>query len=158
VALVTILLVSSAALALHYPPFSVKASTLSTCSFVSPSQQQTVAGNGAYQNVPGLNQSVPPWNYQSIYQHIQDGWTSLCQSQLFVTTVRAHDVNGVAIGGGYINTANPNASVAGISMSWLQGTSTNCTSYQESWDIFIVNGTVSAPLTTTGACTSDPPP
>jgi len=158
VALLVILLAISAAFAFHYPPFSVNTSSLNTCSFVTPSQEQSVAGNGAYQNVPGLNQSAPPWNYQSIYQHVQAGWASLCQSQMFVTTVQAHDVNGVAIGGGYINTANPEASVAGISMSWWQGTSTNCTSYQESWNIYIVNGTVSAPLTSSGACISDPPP
>jgi hypothetical protein len=157
-ALVVVLLVFSVAFTFHYPPFSAKTSTMSACSLVTPSQEQSIAGLGAYQNVPGLNQSSPPWNYQSIYQHIQDGWESLCQSQVFVATIQAHDVNGIAIGGGYINTANPDASVAGISMSWWQQTPSNCTSYEESWSIFIVNGTVSAPLTSAGACISDPPP
>jgi hypothetical protein len=156
-AFVVVLLAFSAAFAFHYPPFSSRTSTMSACSLVTPSQDQSVAGIGAYQNVPGLNQSAPPWNYQSIYQNIQDGWASLCQSQVFINTIQAHDVNGVAIGGGFINTANPDASVAEISTGWWQQTSSNCTSYQESWGIFIVNGTVSAPLTTASACISIPP-
>jgi hypothetical protein len=155
---VVVLLAFSAAFAFRYPPFSARTSTtMSTCSLVTPSEEQSVAGIGAYQNVPGLNQSSPPWNYPSIYQNIQDGWESLCQSQVFINTIQAHDVNGVAIGGGFINTASPDASVAGISISWWRQTLSNCTSYQESWSIFIVNGTVSAPLTTAGACISSPP-
>jgi len=156
--LVVVLLAFSAAFAFHYPPFSARTSTtMSACDLVTPSEEQSVAGIGAYQNVAGLNQSAPPWNYQSIYQHIQDGWESLCQSQVFISTIQAHDVNGVAIGGGFIDTANPDASVAGISISWWRQALSNCTSYQESWGIFIVNGTVSAPSTTAGACISSPP-
>ena len=157
-AVTAVLLVFSVAFVFHYPPIGVKTSTIEPCDLVTSAQEQSVAGTGAYQNVPDLNQSAPPWNYQSIYQHIQEGWNSICQSPAFVTTIKTHDINGAAAGGGFINTSNPDASVAGISIGWWQQTPTNCTSYEESWSIFIVNGTVSAPLTSTGACISDPPP
>jgi hypothetical protein len=132
--------------------------TLNPCSFITTQQEQSIAGTGAYQNVQGLDQSAPPWNYASLYQHIQQGWASLCESQAFATAVQSHDVKGVAIGGGFINTTDPDASVAGISMGWSQGASANCTQYQESWNIFIVNGTVSAPSISSGVCISNPPP
>ena len=116
VALIVVLVVFCAAFAFHYPPFSVTASTVDPCSLVTSAQEQSIAGTGAYQNVPGLNQSAPPWNYQSIYQHVQDGWDSICQSPAFVATVQTHDIKGAAAGGGFINATDPDASVAGISI------------------------------------------
>jgi hypothetical protein len=157
-AIVAVLLVFSVAFVSHHPPFGVKTTAIQPCDLVTPAQEQFVAGTGAFQSVPGLNQSASPWDYQSIYQHIQEGWDSICQSPAFVTTIQAHDIKGASAGGGFINTANPDASVAGISIGWWQQTSTNCTSYEESWNIFIVNGTVSTPVTSTGACNSIPPP
>jgi len=48
-----------------------------------------------------------------------------------------------------------NASVAGIEVDWSQGSDANCTQYQESWDIFIVNGTSSEHTTmAVGPCIS----
>lgn len=154
VALIVVLVAFSAAFAFHYPPFSVTASTIDACSLVASAQEQSIAGTGAYQNVPGLNQSAPPWNYQSIYQHIQEGWDGICQSPAFVTTIQAHGIKGAAAGGGFIDVSDPDASVAAISIGWWQQTPTSCTSYEESWNIFLVNGTASAPLTSTSACIS----
>jgi hypothetical protein len=38
-------------------------------------------------------------------------------------------------------------------VNWTEASGANCTAYQESWDIFIVNGTASEPSTmATGQC------
>jgi hypothetical protein len=111
-----------------------------------------MAWNGAGREIPGLNQSAPPWDYQSIYGHIQQGWESICQSPEFVTAIQAHGAGSFSSGGGFVNPSNPDNSRAAIALIWSNTLSANCTQYLEEWDILIVNGTVTAPSTSTTDC------
>ncbi len=156
VAVVIAALVLSAAILLSA---SMKASTptsstssVSACSLLTPTEMDDMAWNGAGREIPGLNQSAPPWNYQSIFGHIQQGWESICQSPAFVTAIQAHGAGSFSSGGGFVNPSNPDNSLAGIAVIWSNTISTNCAQYIENWDIFIVNGTVTAPSTSTTDC------
>lgn len=134
---------------------SVSTSSESPCSLLSPDVITNLAWNGAGRYVPGINQSAPPWNQQSIQAHITEGWDALCQSQAFVAAIQAHGDRSFSAGGGFVNANDVNASVAGINVGWSEASGANCTQYQESWNIFIVNGTASEPTTTAvGPCIS----
>jgi hypothetical protein len=127
-------------------------SSVSACSLLTPAEMDDMAWNGAGREIPGLNQSAPPWNYQSIYGNIQQGWESLCQSPAFVTAIQVRGAGSFSSGGGFVNPSNPDNSRAAIVMFWSNTISANCTHYIEEWDILIVNGTVTAPSTSTTDC------
>jgi len=131
---------------------STTTSSVSACSLLTPDVMEDMAWNGAGREVPGLNQTAPPWDYQSIYGHIDQGWESLCQSPAFVAAIQAHGAGSFSSGGGFVNPSNPEDSLAGISVAWTSTTSSNCTQYVESWNILIVNGTVTTPSTSTSVC------
>lgn len=122
--------------------------TMNTCGLLTQGEMDNMAWNGAGLEVPRLNQSAPPWNYRSIYDHIQGGWQTLCQTAAFVSAIQAHGTGSFSSGGGFVNPSNPDDSQAGINVIW---TSANCTQYIESWRILIVNGTVIGPTTSIGA-------
>ena len=127
-------------------------SSVSACGLLTPGDMDYLAWNGAGHEIPGLNQSAAPWDYQSIYGNIQQGWESLCQSPTLVTAIQAHGTGSFSWGGGFVNPSNPDNSVAAIVVFWSNTTSANCTDYTESWGILIVNGTVTAPSTSTTDC------
>ncbi len=127
-------------------------SSVDACSLLTTANMEFLAWNGAGHEIPGINQSAPPWDYQSIYDHIQQGWQSLCLSPAFVSVVDTHGAGCFSWGGGFVNAADPDNSQAGLAVIWSQTTSTNCTQYIESWSIFIVNGTASMPSTTANEC------
>lgn len=122
--------------------------TMNPCGLLTQGEMDNMAWDGAGREVPGLNQSAPPWNYQSIYNHIQEGWQTLCQTTAFASAIQAHGTGSFSSGGGFVNPSNPDDSQAGINVIW---TSANCTQYIESWSILIVNGTVIGPTTSIGA-------
>lgn len=131
---------------------STRTSSVSACSLLTPALMEYMAWNGAGREIPGLNQSAPPWTYQSIYGHIQQGWETICQSPAFVASIQAHGAGSFSSGGGFVNPSNPDNSLAGIAVIWSNTTSASCTQYIENWDILIVNGTVTAPSTSTTDC------
>jgi len=133
-------------------PAMTSSSSVDACSLLTTANMEFLAWDGAGHEIPGINQSAPPWDYQSIYDHIQQGWQSLCPSPAFVSAIDAHGDGSFSWGGGFVNAANPDNSQAGLALIWSQTTSTNCTQYIESWSIFIVNGTVSMPSTTANEC------
>ena len=127
-------------------------SSVAPCNLLTKANMQLLAWNGAGREISGINQSAPPWDYQSIYDHIEEGWQNLCQSSSFVSAIQAHGSGGFSWGGGSINSANPDDSQAGIAIIWSQTTSTNCTQYVENWSIFLVNGTASSASTSATEC------
>jgi hypothetical protein len=127
-------------------------SSVNPCGLLTPALMEYMAWNGAGREIPGLNQSAPPWDYQSIYEHIQQGWESICQGPAFVTAIQAHGAGSFSSGGGFVNPSNPDNSMAGVAVIWSNTTSANCTQYIENWDILIVNGTATAPSTSTTGC------
>jgi hypothetical protein len=142
-------------LATTFRPASTLTSSENPDSLLSPDVVSDLAWNGAGRYVPGINQSAPPWNEPSIQAHITEGWQALCQTQAFVEAIQAHGARSFSAGGGFVNPNDVNASVAAIVLGWAQASGANCTQYQESWDIFIVNGTASAPTSTSaGPCIS----
>lgn len=154
VIIISILGVSFTVLAFDHPPSSAKTSSVNACDLLTPSQIDDLAWNGVGREVPGLNQSMPPWNYQSIHEQIQQGWESLCQNPAFITAIQVHGTRSFSSGGGFVNPANPDLSQMGVVVAWTQDASMNCIQYIETWGIFIINGTVTAPLTSTGGCIS----
>ena len=126
--------------------------TTDPCSLLTQPVMESLAWNGAGHEVSGLNQSAPPWDFQSIYDHIQQGWQTLCKTTAFTIAIQDHGA-GISAGGGFINKSSPANSQVGIVIPWTQTTSTNCTAYEETWSIYIVNGSVSNPTTITiGEC------
>jgi hypothetical protein len=120
--------------------------------------QTNFVKNAESTNFIGLNESAPPWNYQSVYDHIQQGWQSICQSQEFSELVQAHGSGGFSASFGYTHNANQAASKVGIGLFWTQYTYVlwGCTAHQASWDIYIVNGTVSSATMTSSPCKTRP--
>lgn len=98
---------------------STQTTSVDICGLLSPSVMDNLALNGAGREIPGLNQSAPPWDYQSIRNHIHQGWDTVCQSESFVSAVQEHGP-GFSSGGSFINAANPNASAVAIVMAWAQ--------------------------------------
>lgn len=125
-----------------------RTSTTSPCSLLTQAQMEGYAWNGAGREIPGINQSAPPWNYQSIYDHIQEGWQTLCQTAAFVSAIQVHGARSFSSGGGFVNPSDPDNSQMGVTVGWTQTISTNCTQYMEEWSILIVNSTVIGPTTT----------
>src|ERR1700722_2935314 len=128
---IIILAVSSLVFSFDHPTSPTTTSSVNPCRLLTPSEEDYLAWNGVGREIPGLNQSSPPWDYQSIYDHIQEGWGNLCQSSAFVTAVQAHGAASFSVGGGFINSENPQASQAGVAIVWTQTSSTTCTQYIE---------------------------
>ncbi len=124
------------------------------CSLLTEADMEYLAWNGAGREIPGLNQSAPPWSYQSIYDHVKEGWQNLCQTTAFVSAIQAHGTSGFSFGGGFINPSDPDNSQMGVAVIWSQTTSSSCTQYIENWSIFIVNGSATGPTTSTSDCIS----
>jgi len=162
-ALVLVVVAATGYVALTFRPSTNEPATSSenACSLLTPDVITALAWNGAGHEVQGINQSASPWDEQSIQAHIEEGWQTLCQSQSFVSAIRAHGPSSFSSGGGFVNPSNEDASVVGIHVGWSQTADANCTAYQEGWLIYIVNGTTtSAPSSiSTGQCTdANPPP
>jgi hypothetical protein len=153
---VLVLAVAVVGYVLSAPPRSSStSSSVSPCGLLSPDVIMDLSWNGAGRYVPGINQNAPPWNQPSIQAHITEGWQALCQSQAFVSAIQEHGDHSFSAGGGFVDANDVNDSVAGVNVNWSQGSGVNCTEYQESWAIFVVNGTASSPTTTpVGPCVS----
>ena len=127
------------------------------CGLFTTAQQTGFVESAEPTNFVGLNESAPPWNYQSVYDHIQQGWQSICQSQEFSELVQAHGSGGFSASFGYSHDANQAASEVGIGLFWTQHPIfSGCTAYQASWSIFIVNGTASPATITSSICEKGP--
>lgn len=128
------------------------------CGLFTTAMQTNFVENAESTNFIGLNESAPPWDYQSVYDHIQQGWQSICQSQEFSELVQAHGSGGFSASFGYTNGANQSASEVGIGLFWKQYTYLlwGCMAHQASWNIYIVNGTASSATMTSPSCEKGP--
>lgn len=158
-ALIVVLIVTSGLLYVilevrnNYP----NPSSQNQCGLFATAMQTNFVENAESTNFVGLNESAPPWNYQSVYDNVQQGWQSICQSQTFSELVQAHGSAGFSASFGYTNNADPAASEVGIGLFWTQHPIfSGCTAHQASWDIFIVNGTASPATTTSSRCEAGP--
>lgn len=136
---------------------SPNSSSQDQCGLFTTAMQTNFVENAESTNFVGLNESAPPWNYQSVYDHIQQGWQSICQSQEFSELVQAHGSGGFSASFGYTHNANQAASEVGIGLFWTQHPIfSGCTAYQASWSIFIVNGTASSATMMSSSCEKGP--
>ena len=102
-ALIVVLIVTSGLLYVilevrnNYP----NPSSQNQCGLFATAMQTNFVENAESTNFVGLNESAPPWNYQSVYDNVQQGWQSICQSQTFSELVQAHGSAGFSASFGY---------------------------------------------------------